>query len=115
MGHNWPLWLGFRGGKGAATTIEAFLALMPAAMAISLGLMALPLIITRNLFLSMGIGFIFLPLIAWGFGEPWGVIILSLLLPIMATLKHLPTIRRQLASAENKRDLILDRWQRKRD
>jgi len=28
VGHNWPIWLGFRGGKGVAVTIGAFAALM---------------------------------------------------------------------------------------
>ncbi len=111
-GHNWPLWLSFKGGKGAATAIGVFFALMPWEMLIFLGIMAIPFGITRNPTLSMTIGFIFLPLIAWSFGEPWELIGISLLLPIIVGLKHLPTLKRDIARAENKRDLIFDRWSR---
>ncbi|MGE0581499.1 MAG: glycerol-3-phosphate 1-O-acyltransferase PlsY [Steroidobacteraceae bacterium] len=37
VGHVWPLWHGFRGGKGAATLVGALLALSPTALAAVLG------------------------------------------------------------------------------
>lgn len=35
LGHNFPVWLGFRGGKGISTTVGVFLGLMPGALAVS--------------------------------------------------------------------------------
>ena len=112
VGHSWPVFLRFRGGKGAATTIGVFLALTPGEMLIALGIMAIPIFITHNPTLSMAIGFIFLPLLAWGFGETGELIASSAALPIFVGLRYLPVAREAFAKAENKKDFIIDRWQR---
>jgi glycerol-3-phosphate acyltransferase PlsY len=117
VGHNWPLWLRFKGGKGAATTIGVFASLVPIWQVILIfaGLMVVPLLITRNPVLSMTVGFVFWPFIAWGFGVPGQFILFALPLPLVVAWCHLPAFRRDLAKAENMRAFIFDRWQRGRD
>ncbi|MGH9580944.1 MAG: glycerol-3-phosphate 1-O-acyltransferase PlsY [Terriglobales bacterium] len=51
-GHMFPLWLGFRGGKGVATGAGAFLALAPSVMAPALGVFAVVVAVSR--YVSLG-------------------------------------------------------------
>lgn len=46
VGHVWPLWHGFRGGKGAATVVGATLVLWPSAMPILLAVWIAVLVLT---------------------------------------------------------------------
>ena len=57
-GHNWPIYLKFRGGKGAATVLGIGLALSPIYAAIMLGGAALLLLATRHLVSAAFAGFI---------------------------------------------------------
>ncbi len=64
VGHNWPVFLGFRGGRGEATTLGIMLTIMPLPTAIMLvpGLAVIAL--TRNVILGSVVGFVPLPLVA---------------------------------------------------
>jgi glycerol-3-phosphate acyltransferase PlsY len=48
VGHNWPVWLGFRGGMGLATGAGAFLPVFWPAVLIGIGLLALFNLIIRR-------------------------------------------------------------------
>jgi glycerol-3-phosphate acyltransferase PlsY len=67
IGHNWPIFLGFRGGRGVSTTIGILLVLVTIPMLI----LAVPTIAIltwrRNVTPSMAFLFIALPLIDWAF------------------------------------------------
>lgn len=115
VGHNWPVFLGFKGGKGAATTMGVLFALAPGAFAISFGVIVIFVLITSNFTLAMGIGLALLPLILWLFNEPSMLIAYSLALPLFCSIRYIPTLKRALASVSNKKDLIIDKqyhfWQ----
>jgi len=115
VGHNWPLFLGFRGGKGAATTVGVLLALAPAEAAISLAIMALVTIITSNIRLALGIGLALLPLFIWQSSGSGMLIAYSLALFLFLGIRSLPSLREAMASLSDRRNLFFDReyhfWQ----
>ncbi len=114
-GHNWPIFLGFKGGKGAATAMGVLLALVPREFAISLAIMAIVIIITSNARLGIIVGLAFLPLIVWQFNEPGMLIAYSLALPLFISIRTVIGLRGELANSETKKSLIFDRehhfWQ----
>jgi glycerol-3-phosphate acyltransferase PlsY len=67
IGHSYPPYIGFKGGQGVATIIGVFLVLAPKAMACTLGVMGLALLLTRHIFTMTCIAAPFLPLFIWVF------------------------------------------------
>ena len=77
-GHGFPLFAGFRGGQGLATTLGTLLALSTTATVAGLGVYAILFLITRHSDLSAGIGVGLLFLLLWVLDEPPVVILGSL-------------------------------------
>lgn len=119
IGHNWPIFLKFKGGKGAATTIGVLLALSPAEFAISFAIMAIVIVITSNVRLAIVVGLALLPLIIWQFNGSGMLIAYSLALPLFLLIRSLPSFREAVANTGDKRGLIFDRdyhfWQTRKD
>ena len=93
IGHNWPLFLRFRGGRGAATTAGILLTLMPREVGILFGVAAIPFFLTRNIILACGFFFAPLPLVAWLLGENLQLILYSIGLPCLVGFTHYITTR----------------------
>jgi glycerol-3-phosphate acyltransferase PlsY len=117
VGHNWSVWLKFRGGQGLATTLGVLLALVPIEFAISFAIIVIVVLITSNMRLAAGVGLAFLPLIIWLFGGELSIIVYSVALPLFCSLKMIPRLRTDMARV-GKKNLIVDReykpWQRRR-
>jgi glycerol-3-phosphate acyltransferase PlsY len=83
VGHNWPVFLGFRGGRGVSTTIGILFLLVTLPMLI----LALPTILIliwrRNVTPAMAFLFIILPFIDWWFKVPPLVIGYGIALPAL--------------------------------
>ena len=119
IGHNWPIFLKFKGGNGDATTIGVLLALSPAEFAISFAIMAIVIVITSNVRLAIVVGLALLPLIIWQFNGSGMLIAYSLVLPLFLLIRSLPSFREAVANTGDKRGLIFDRdyhfWQTRKD
>jgi len=119
VGHNWPVWLKFRGGQGLATTMGVLLVFSPIPFAICFGVLLVVVIFTSNVRLSAVAGFVFLPPLVWVFGGELSVILYSVALPAFGLLKTIPRFRSDVAKAGGeKKGLIFDRgytpWQSKK-
>jgi len=116
-GHNWPCFLRFRGGKGAATIMGVLLALMPVQFAIGFGISVIVVVITSNVRLGM-IGLAFVPLIAWLFGREPTLVFYSLALFLFLAIYTLVGLKGELARAGEKKNVVFDKeyhfWQTKK-
>lgn len=94
-GHNWPVFIGFRGGRGEATTIGVLLTLITQPMLIVGGIAAVAFFITRRVILGQG-PFLFppLPLVCWWLGVPGLLVAYSIALPCLVGFTHFLRTRR---------------------
>ena len=102
VGHSFPVFLGFRGGKSVATGGGAFLVLAPFAMLCSIGLFVVTAATTRIVALGSILGAASFPLFAWLFGAEIQVIVWGALSASLIIVRHHANIRRMLRGEEKK-------------
>jgi len=112
VGHNFPVFAGFRGGRGSATIIGIFLVLAPEAMLVTLAIIAIPFFTTRKFTAAILIGFGLLPLFAWLFEGSLPLVRYSLFINLFMLVRNLPGLKQVLAKGVIK-DMIFDRQQKK--
>jgi glycerol-3-phosphate acyltransferase PlsY len=119
VGHNWMVFLKFSGGKGMGPTIGGLFVLLPLygyslGLAFFFGVIFIPFIITRNVALSMFVGLLSLPFIAWLGMKSTPFIIFTIVLGLIIAVKFYPTAKPAVARARSVKDFIFDRGQRGR-
>jgi acyl phosphate:glycerol-3-phosphate acyltransferase len=118
VGHTWPVFHRFRGGRGGATGYGVLAGLAPLPGVIAFGVMLLTMILTSNARLSLFAGFASMPLLFWAFGLDLTVIIYAVALPLILGVRMLAVDWRKLKDPATKKNLIIDRnytwWQKKR-
>jgi glycerol-3-phosphate acyltransferase PlsY len=92
LGHAFPIFLKFKGGKGGATCIGVLVYLMPWGAPIYLALFLLVLLITRFPTLSYAIAFLCFPFIGWLIYHQGALVIYSLAILIIPGVKYIPRI-----------------------
>ena len=104
LGHVFPIWLRFRGGKGVASALGVFLALTwPSALCI-LAVFIVIFLLTRYVSLASIIASATLPLFALYFVPQRSPIVVAgfLFIPLLIIVKHHQNIRRLLAGTESR-------------
>lgn len=102
-GHNYPIWLKFKGGKGIAATGGVMLAFDPLIVPIALPLFILIVAVTR--YVSLGSLFVAVFFPVWILVRHPGdihMLILSLAFMLLAFFKHRSNIKRLINGTENK-------------
>jgi len=103
LGHVFPVFYGFRGGKGVATAVGAFLALSPLAVLVSLALFIAIVAATRYVSLGSVVAFAVLPPIAGLlFHAPRAVVTAAGMTALLILFKHLPNLKRLARGQEGK-------------
>jgi glycerol-3-phosphate acyltransferase PlsY len=87
-GHNWPLFLHFKGGRGEATTIGVFYALIPLPTLIMTIPTVLMLLIFKNVIITTAVIFISLLLVCWWLDVSGLLVIYAFGLAILVALTH---------------------------
>jgi len=107
-GHMWSIFLRFTGGNGLATTLGALSILLPWELLITLGIILLLIIITRNPVLSTNISLLAVPIMTWFMEKSWQHVIFCVVLIVMMVLHFLPTARAALAEAGSKENFFAE-------
>jgi glycerol-3-phosphate acyltransferase PlsY len=112
LGHNYSPWVGFKGGKGIATSAGVLLALMPFAVGLLLMVFILVFIVTRYVSLASIVAAALLPMVtlwgSWHHGRiqdgTWNkpLFIFSLVIGVLAIWKHRSNIQRLRAGTESR-------------
>lgn len=103
LGHVFPVFYGFRGGKGVATAVGAFLALSPVALLVCLAIFLAIVAATRYVSLGSVVALALLPPIAGLFFHASRPVVTAAGLTALLILgKHLPNLKRLARGEERK-------------
>ena len=101
-GHDWSLFLGFKGGKGIATTFGVIFALNPIISILAIVVWVVVMIITRYASLSSILAVISIMIFTILFKQPYEYIIFSAIIILLSIFKHKENIKRLRSGNERK-------------
>jgi glycerol-3-phosphate acyltransferase PlsY len=105
IGHVFPVWLKFRGGKGVATGLGAFALIAPKAVLVAAGIFIVVVMISRYVSLGSIVAVAVFPFVAWRIGQfylsPTSLALISLA-SLLILVKHRENLRRLWAGTESR-------------
>ncbi len=115
MGHIFPVWANFKGGKGVATLFGMILAIQPVVAVSCVGVFLLVLFLTRYVSLSSVLGALMLPIcVLWIWNEHEVMYrVFALLVASLVILTHQKNIGRILRGVESRVPILKHRDRRK--
>jgi len=103
LGHIFPLWLGFRGGKGVATGVGVFLALSPMAVVCAGVIFVAVVWIGKMVSLASMAAAVTIPLFVWLFGESVTPLLTAAVVSaLLIVFAHRGNIARLLSGTESR-------------
>lgn len=102
LGHNFSLFLGFKGGKGVATSIGVLLIYSPQVAIFTLIIWLMVVLMTRYSSLGAIVAFGLLPVNVFLFEDSEMKLIISALITLLILLRHIGNIERLIRGTERK-------------
>ena len=103
LGHMFPIWLKFRGGKGVATGLGSFTMLAPKTVLVMVGVFGVVVLLFRHVSLGSIVAVALFPFLAWALRDYASVpqiLILMAIASLLIIAKHHQNIRRLVAGTE---------------
>ena len=100
VGHSWPVFLGFKGGKMVATGVGAVMAISPLVGGIAVPLWLFIVFITRYVSLASIVTVICIPILMYIFNLELPYIVLGIFMAAFTVFKHISNIKRLLEGTE---------------
>ena len=102
FGHDWSIFLGFKGGKGIATTFGVVFALNPTISFLALLVWGIVVITTRYVSLASIFAVISIFILTILFKQPYEYIIFGAIILVLGIFKHKDNIKRLKSKKESK-------------
>lgn len=102
VGHVYPVWIGFRGGKGVATACGVFVVLAPLAAMVALSSFITCVWKTRYVSLGSVVASLMVPAIAWAGDAPRPVILAGGACASLIIFRHRGNLRRMVTGTERR-------------
>ncbi len=101
VGHCWPVYLGFKGGKGVATALGVFLAFSPLGGLCTALLLVIIAWLSKHMSLGSMIGCASSPVWMLVYGAPLAAVVMSGVMALLVVYKHRENIARLRAGQEH--------------
>jgi len=105
VGHMFPVWLKFHGGKGVATGLGSFVMIAPKAVLIAAGIFVAVVLLFRYVSLGSILSVAAFPVLVWlllGYGNDWLALASMATASLLIVARHHENIRRLLAGTEHR-------------
>ena len=115
IGHNWPVFLRFSGGRGGITTLGVALVLtsinglIPWEIVVFLAAAGIGLLITHQTPLGVGVGIAAMPLVSWAAGEPLPMTLGFLAMFLIMVIRRLTVQKTSVTASVPPPQLVLNR------